>query len=152
MIIEKEVFLICELGKEKIALPIYGIKEILWNIKVYPLPGVSEYIIGILAEDKKLAIVIDLPKFFDIKEEKQGNVYLKIKIDEKLMFLSVKDVKEILEVKESEVYSCPPLFSSHIPNYYINGLIKKEETFIPIIDLTKILEHEEIKPFSSLGK
>lgn len=152
MIIEKGAFLVCEIGEDKIALPIYGIKEILWDIKVYPLPKVSEYIIGILAEEKKLAVVIDLAKFFNIKEETTKNIFLKIKINEQLVFLAVKDVKEILEVKEEEIYPCPPLFSPNIPNYYITGLIKKEEMFIPIIELTKILDHEEIKPFISIGR
>ncbi|MCX7836408.1 MAG: chemotaxis protein CheW [candidate division WOR-3 bacterium] len=151
MIIEKGIFLICKIGEEKIALSIYGIREILWDIKVYPLPQVSEYIIGILAEEKKLAVVVDLAKFFNIKET-AGNVFLKIKINEKLAFLALKEVEEILEVREEEIYPCPPLFSSTIPNYYISGLIKKEDTFIPIIDLTKILDHEEIKPFTFLSK
>ncbi|MEO0086466.1 MAG: chemotaxis protein CheW [candidate division WOR-3 bacterium] len=149
--IGKSAYLICELGKEKIALPIWGIKEILWDIKVYPLPEVSAYIVGILAEEKKLAVVIDLAKFFNIKEENRG-VFLKFKMDDKLVFIAVKDVEEILEVKEEEIYPCPPLFSSTVPNYYITGLIKKEEIFIPIIELTKIFEHQEIKPFISIGK
>lgn len=152
MIIRKGVFLVCEIGEDKIALPIYSIKEILWDIKVYPLPKVSEYIVGILAEEKKLGVVIDLAKFFNIKEETTQNIFLKLKINEHLFFLAVKDVKEIVEIKEKEIYPCPPLFSSNIPNYYIAGLIKKEEMFIPIIELTKILDHEEIKPFISIGK
>ncbi len=152
MIIGKGFFLICEIGDNKIALPIYGIKEILWDIEVYPLPKVSEYIVGILAEEKRLGAVIDLAKFFNIKEETTQNIFLKLKINEHLFFLAVTDVKEILEIKEEEIYPCPPLFSSNIPNYYITALIKKEEMFIPIIELTKILDHEEIKPFISIGK
>lgn len=152
MIIEKGFFLICQLGEEKVAISIYGVREILWDIKVYPLPQVSEYIIGILADEKKLAVVIDLAKFFNIKEEKLEKIFLKFRTDEKLVFLAVKDVEGILEVKEEEIYPCPPLFSSNIPNYYIIGLIKKEDRFIPIIEIEKIIGHEEIKPFISIGK
>jgi purine-binding chemotaxis protein CheW len=152
MIIGKSNFLICEIGEAELALSIYGIKEILWDVKVYPLPQVSDYIVGILADDKKLAVVIDLVKFFGISGENKEKILLKFKTEEILVFLAVKDVKEIIEAKEEEIYPCPPMFSSLIPNYYISGLIKKEERFIPIIDVAKILAHEEIKPYTMISK
>lgn len=142
-------FLSFKLGDELFAANVAKVLEILELAKITKVPKSPEYMRGVINLRGNVLPVVDTRIKFGMPVTKDTVntciVVLDINMEgESLMVgILVDSVQEVLELQDDEIKP-PPSIGSRYKSDFIQGMVKKEEEFIMILNIDAVLSSEEI--------
>ncbi|MDF3819525.1 chemotaxis protein CheW [Leptospira sp. 96542] len=139
-----EQYIIFNLGDEEYAIPITIVEEIVKITNLIRVPQSKSYFAGIMDIRGKVVRMIDLAKRLNIKNVNEtADRAIVINIEGKSVGVIVDKVSHVVHFPANQVDPPPPSVKG-ISSRYITGVGKKENRFIILIDIEKILTVEEI--------
>ena len=127
-------------------IPIEQVHEITRQGKTTEIPGMPDFVEGIMNLRGSVIPIIDLKKRFGLGTaiEKDTTRVVVINVDSKKCGIVVDDVVEIIPVAAEDMEDAPS-FSGGISSNYIIGIGKVNDRLIIALDMNKILTENEEK-------
>lgn len=135
-------FAIFKIGDELFGIGIEKVVEILKVQKIFAVPGLPEFLSGVINVRGRIVPVMDLRLRFSM--EPSGNkerIIIARYGKEKIAFL-VDDIREILALSEEEIGTPPSIFKG-FRTEYLTGLGRQGETIIILLHVDNLLTSEE---------
>ncbi len=141
-----EQYIIFNLGEEEYAIPITIVEEIVKITNLIRVPQSKSYFAGVMDIRGKVVRMIDLTKRLNIRNAKTAETAeraIVINLSGKSIGVIVDKVSHVIHFPANQVDPPPPSVKG-ISSRYITGVGKKDNRFIILIDIEKILTVEEI--------
>jgi purine-binding chemotaxis protein CheW len=138
-------YIIFNLGDEEYAVPISIVEEIVKIQNLIKVPKSKIYFAGIMDIRGKVVRMIDLAKRLNIKTaiDSPHDRAIVIKVGGKSVGIIVDKVSHVVTFPQNQIDPPPPSVKG-ISSRYIIGVGKKDNRFIILIDIEKILTAEEV--------
>jgi len=135
-------FTIFKIGDELFGIGIERVVEILKVQKIFTIPGLPEFLSGVMSVRGNIVPVIDLRRRFGIKPSGNKERIIIVRYgQEKISFL-VDDIKEILSLSPEQIKTPPSIFKG-FKTEYLTGLGKHGERIIILLNIDNLLTSEE---------
>ena len=135
-------FTIFKIGDEIFGIGIERVIEILKAQKIFTIPGLPEFVSGVMSVRGNIVPVIDLRRRFGIKPSGNKERIIIVRYgQEKISFL-VDDIKEILSLSAEEIKTPPSIFKG-FKTEYLTGLGKHGERIIILLNVDNLLTSQE---------
>ncbi|MEX2415021.1 MAG: chemotaxis protein CheW [Paenibacillaceae bacterium] len=147
----KGKFLTFPLGTEDYGIEIKFVTEIVGIQAITPIPGIPEYIKGIINLRGKIIPVMDVRLRFK-KEPKAYNdrtCIVVIDIKEVTIGLIVDSVSEVISISDENIIS-PPQVNKNFHNKFIESIAKIGNEVKLILDCDKLLNEEDLAEIEAL--
>jgi purine-binding chemotaxis protein CheW len=134
------------IGKELYGVGIDAVHEIVKVPDITEVPDAPAFLQGVINLRGKIVPVVDLRKRMNLngKERTKASRVLITENDGRLVGLLVDAVSEVLKVAPESVEAPPEMISS-IGVEYITGVAKVEDRLIILLELSRVLNREDIK-------
>ncbi len=152
-ITEVTQYLSFELNKEEFAIEISKVREVLDMTRITKVPQTPDFIKGVINLRGAVVPVVDLRLKFGITEtEKTVNtriIIVEISMDEETTVLGAlaDAVNEVMDMEPENIEPAPKL-GTRLNTDYIRGMGKKNEEFIMILDIDRVLSSDEFSLIS----
>ena len=135
-------YAVFRIAGEVFGITISRVVEIIREQKIFTLPGLPEFLSGVMNVRGTIIPLIDLRKRFAMQPSggKQRVIIIRYE-QEKIGFL-VDDIKDILTLEKHEIVSPPSIFKG-FRTEYLTGLGKKNDMIIILLNVDTILTSEE---------
>ena len=146
-----------KLGREIYGIDIMDVKEIVKIQDIRSIPGAPEYVVGILNLRGSIIPVIDLHKRFNFQkqdlneDEKLLSGIVIINIDAMLVGIIIDKVEKVENVETEEIQPPPQLFSG-IGSEFIQGVVKRNDRYMIILDARRLFSKSELKQLDTISK
>lgn len=139
-------------GTEMYALDIMRIKEIIRPQKLTPIPKAPSFIEGVINLRGAVIPVADMRKRFDqpVTENDRKNRVVICSLSGKIIGLLVDEVSEVRRYKRQEVSPAPEFLKGPEAEYFL-GVARRDEEFVMLVDLEKVLSSNEKIALQSLA-
>jgi purine-binding chemotaxis protein CheW len=146
-----EKFTVFRISDEIFGIPIAKVVEIVRPQKVFSIPGLPDFLSGVMNVRGSVIPLIDLRRRFGVNPTgKKERIIVTRFGSEKIGFL-VDEIREILALSAGEI-SAPPSFFKGFKAEYITGLGKKDDSIIILLNIDSLLSSEErIQLTESIG-
>jgi len=150
-------YLSFRLGDELFAADVGKVLEILDLCPITRVPRAPGYMRGVINLRGKVLPVLDTRIKFSLDETQDTVdtciVVLNVIMDGGMLQLGamVDSVVEVMELGPEQIESPPTLGRSFNPEYMV-GMVKRDETFIMILDVDKVFSMEELAQAQVLSK
>ncbi|EOQ88823.1 CheW-like protein [Leptospira yanagawae serovar Saopaulo str. Sao Paulo = ATCC 700523] len=145
-----EQYIIFNLGDEEYAIPITIVEEIVKITNLIRVPQSKSYFAGIMDIRGKVVRMIDLAKRLNIKNVSEtSDRAIVINVSGKSIGVIVDKVSHVVHFPANQVDPPPPSVKG-ISSRYITGVGKKDNRFIILIDIEKILTVEEMTELATV--
>lgn len=134
-----------QLGSETYGISILKLNEIIAYQSCTTIPNVPSFIKGVLNLRGIVVPVIDLRERFgmDTKDYDQFTVIMILDVAGRIMGLVVDAVSDVITLNREDVKPRPH-FSSGISTEFIAGMGIKDNKFVILLDVDKVLSDEEL--------
>lgn len=144
-------FTIFKIGDGIFGIGIERVVEILKVQKIFTIPGLPEFLSGVMSVRGNVVPVMDLRRRFGLKPSGNKERIIMVRYGkEKISFL-VDDVKEILSLSPEEIRTPPSIFKG-FKTEYLTGLGKHGERIIILLNVDNLLTSEEKIKLSEAGR
>ena len=156
VITEATQYLTFSLGKEDFALEIAKVHEVLDYTNITKVPRMPEFLRGVINLRGNVVPVTDLRlKLGMSATQKTVNtciVIVEIDIDGDFMDMGVltDSVQEVLDLDPSQIEP-PPRLGTKINAEFIRGMGKRDDRFLIILDIDKVLSSDDLVSVQSAG-
>ena len=146
---DKLQYLTFYIADEIFAIDVLKIKEIIPYDEITPIPLMHSYVAGVMNIRGNVVPIIDLNKRVELNIE-MSNKKLSIIIISLMYDNEISDVGIIVSrvdkvfSKENSTLEQSPTFGSRIKKDLIKNIAKVEDSFIPILDIDKILNLDDL--------
>jgi len=132
------------IGEEEFGVDILKVQEIIRMMEITKVPRAPEFVEGVINLRGKVIPIIDLRKRFGLSargHDKHTRIIV-IEINNMIVGFVVDSVSEVLRIPFSTVEPPPPVVSG-LESEYISGVGKLEDRLLILLDLDRLLSHEE---------
>ncbi len=142
-------YLTFSLYKGKYAVSVMNVREVLEVVPITRVPGMPEYMKGVLNLRGSVVPVIDLRRKFSLPEAEQtidtSIIILEIINGEESMLLGalVDSVQEVINISENQIEPAPAI-GMNMKTDYIMGMCQHDSEFLIILNINKVLTSDEI--------
>jgi len=146
---ETNEYLTFILSGEEYAIEVSKIESVLEYTKITPLPGTDETIKGVINLRGRALPVVDLRMILNLEVREvtldTSIVVMFIESHGDILTMGglVDSVKEVIEIQPDNIQEAPKV-GIRIKDTFIVGMAKKEDTFIIILDIDKILNADQM--------
>lgn len=133
----------------KLAGEVYGInvmqvQEVLRYTEIAPVPGASQYVLGIINLRGNVVTVFDTRERFALtaNDVTDNTRIVIVEADGHVVGLLVDSVAEVVYLRQSEVETTPNVGNDESAKF-IQGVCHKNDELLILIDLDKLLTEEE---------
>lgn len=157
LITETSQYLTFKLDGEIFAVDVAQVREILDVIKITKVPKTPDYMCGVINLRGNVVSVIDMRLKFNMPStEKTVNtciVVLEVEVDNEITVIGalVDSVQEVFELEPSDIEPAPKI-GLRLKTEFIEGMGKKDDNFIIILNIDEVFESEELALVNSLNK
>ena len=135
-------FAVFNIGDELFGIDISRVYEILRLQKIFTIPGLPEFLSGVMSVRGAVIPVMDLRRRFGLKPAAVKERIILVRYGrEKIGFL-VDEVREIMMLGQDEIRPSPSIFKG-FRTEYLTGLGKKDDKIILILNIDNLLTSEE---------
>jgi purine-binding chemotaxis protein CheW len=137
------------LKEEEYGIGILKVKEIIGMMPITSVPRTPDFVKGVVNLRGKVIPVIDLRLKFDMESisytDRTCIIVVEMDSGQATVFIGivVDAVSEVLNIKESDIEETPT-FGTSLNTEYILGMAKMEGGVKILLDIDKVLSHEEI--------
>ena len=148
-------YLTFQLDDEVFAIDVANVREILEFNSVTRVPKSPEYMRGVINLRGSVVPVFDMRlKFGMTGTERTINtcivvVEVSYEGEDIIIGALVDSVQEVFELEADQIEPAPKI-GTHLRTEFIRGMGKRDETFIIILDIDKVLSIEEINPIQEM--
>ena len=145
MVTEEVQLVVFSLGREEFAVEVTQVREIMRMEEITRMPKTPAYVEGIINLRGQIIAVIDLANRLILESAERGadTRIIVVEAGEVKVGMIVDSVSEVLRVSTEAVESSPTLVTD-VSSAYLQGVVKKDNRLIILLDLTKVLSVEEI--------
>lgn len=142
--------IVFRIGSQKFCVDIEKVKEVSAGKDSIYVPGSPEYIIGVINLRGSIVPIINLAKKLKINSDVTNAQHpiIVTEMDELQLGFSVDDVVGIIHVKEEEFSQTPSIL--HVRSNFIDGVIRRDEEMIILLDLDKTMSDIELEQVRTL--
>lgn len=139
------------IGEEEFGVDILKVQEIIRTMEITRVPRAADYVVGVINLRGKVIPIIDLRRRFGLqpKGHDENTRIIVIEISNMIVGFVVDSVSEVLRIPADTVEPPPPVVAG-LDSEYINGVGKLEDTLLILLDLDKLLSHDEIESLSQM--
>ncbi len=151
---EATQYLTFTLGEEDYALEIARIREVLDFTTITRVPRMPSFLRGVINLRGNVAPVIDLRLKLGMSAIRKTVdtciIIVEIEIDGELTQVGAlaDSVKEVIDLDPNRI-APPPRLGTRLKSEFIKGMGKQEESFLIILDIDRVLSHEELSLIGS---
>lgn len=161
MTVEKDIkktgvqVLTFKLGEEIFAVDIMSVREVLDFTKITKVPQTPEFMRGVINLRGNVVPVIDLKLKFGLEKTVQTIttciIIVEVMIDGEATVLGAlaDSVQEVVEFEGSQIEDAPKI-GTRLNTEFINGMAKKNDDFVIILNIDKVFSAEEINALSKV--
>ncbi len=144
---QEDQFLLCKLENEEYGINISDVQSIEELQSIVSVPDMPDYVKGVINLRGQVIPVIDmrLKLRMENREYDDRNCIVIVKIGESNVGLIVDTVSEVVNIPESNIEPAPSFKDSRGSNRYISGIGKTGEEVKILLDVSKLLEEQEIE-------
>jgi purine-binding chemotaxis protein CheW len=132
------------IGDEEFGVDILKVQEIIRMMEITKVPRAPDFVEGVINLRGKVIPILDLRKRFGLVSrghDKHTRIIV-IEINNMIVGFVVDSVSEVLRIPSSTVEPPPPVVSG-MESEYISGVGKLEDRLLILLDLDRLLSHEE---------
>lgn len=147
-------YLTFNVEKEHYAINVSNIREVLEFQSVSKIPRMPAYMRGIINLRGNVVPVIDLKMKFGLGETEKkidtSVIVTEIKLDdgEIVMGLLTDSVSEVVDIEADQIEPAPNIGTA-IDSSFIQGMGKKGDEFIILLDINKVLSSDELSELAA---
>ncbi len=149
-------YLTFKLGEEVFALEVANVREILEFIPITKVPRTPDFMTGVINLRGSVVPVTDMRLKFGMSEtEKTVNtciivVEVNIEGEKALLGALVDSVQEVFELEAQQIEP-PPRLGLGMKTEFIEGMGKRDNQFVIILDIDKVFSMEELDIAQGMG-
>ena len=132
------------LAKEEYGVEITKVREIILMGDITRIPQTPDFIKGLINLRSMVIPVIDLRVRFglEVVERTDESRIMVLNVDGKTLGIIVDAVDEVLRVSHEQIAPPPPAVAG-LGREYLAGLVKRGEKLLILLDINRILGHDE---------
>lgn len=148
-------FVTFSLGEEVFAVPVEVVREILDHEEAFKIPNGPDYLMGLRDVRGSGVPVIDLRLRLGLTKTVPTShtrvLVLDVPVADRILSLGlVADrVYEVTPFRRDQIEGAPDI-GTRWRSEYIAGVVRREKGFVVIIDLARLLSHQEVAALSSV--
>ncbi len=133
------------LADEEYGLEILKVREIFGMVNITAVPQTPEHVRGVINLRGKVIPVMDLRLKFCMaeKEHDEATCIIVVDVDGVEMGIIVDHVQEVIEISSEDIED-PPSLGSNVDTDFILGMGKLDKRVTILLDITKVLGHEDL--------
>ena len=141
-------YLTFTLDKELYAVNVSRVREVLESTRITRLPNTAEYMKGIINLRGSSVPVIDLKMKFGLSATAEGGkasiVVMELESAGEMIVVGAlaDDVHEVIEISADKIDPAPR-FGTRLAATYIQGLARRGEDFVVILDVDRVFSDDE---------
>ncbi len=137
-------FVTFALGKEKYAVPVLRVKEIIARYDIAPLPKTPVFVEGIISLRGDIIPVVDLRKRFDlpVRDRTDETRLIVLEMDDFYVGIEVDAVFEVIKINAGQIEP-PPALVAGLQSDYLEGVCEIDSRLITILNLDEIFSQQE---------
>ncbi len=130
------------LGEHTFAFPIEQVREVIRAEGIVPVPGLPEYIQGVVNLRGQVATVLNLASRLGIPPADTPGEELMIVTDlsDAPVGILVESVPDVMQVPEESITEPPPKLQENPAARYLTGICAAENRFILLLDMEAFLD------------
>ncbi len=146
-----EQYITFTIGEEDYAISIVNVEEIVKVTNLIKVPKSQDYFVGLMDIRGRVVNMIDLSKKIMNKKSNDSNMNraIIVKIQGKSIGIIVDKVSHVVHFSENQIDPPPPSVKG-MSSRYIIGVAKRENRFIILMDIEKILTTEELSEVTAV--
>lgn len=146
-----EQYITFTIGEEDYAISIVNVEEIVKVTNLIKVPKSQDYFVGLMDIRGKVVNMIDLSRKIMNKksEESEMNRAIIVKIQAKSLGIIVDKVSHVVHFSSNQIDPPPPSVRG-MSSRYIIGVAKRDNKFIILMDIEKILTSEELSDVTAI--
>ncbi|WP_018145733.1 MULTISPECIES: chemotaxis protein CheW [Thioalkalivibrio] len=132
------------LAEETYAIDVLQVQEVLKVTEIAPVPGVPDYILGIINLRGNVVTVIDARRRMglDDRESDEASRIVIIDVDNQNVGILVDSVSEVVRISPDSVEPAPEVGNDD-SSRFIQGVTSTEEGLTILVDLNRLLSDDE---------
>lgn len=132
------------LDGETYGINVMQVQEVLRYTEIAPVPGAPEYVLGIINLRGNVVTVVDTRNRFGLApgEISEQTRIVIIEADKHVIGILVDAVAEVVYLRQSEIETAPNVGNEESAKF-IQGVCHKNDELLILVDLDKLLTHEE---------
>ncbi|WP_018139245.1 MULTISPECIES: chemotaxis protein CheW [unclassified Thioalkalivibrio] len=132
------------LAEETYAIDVLQVQEVLKVTEIAPVPGVPDYILGIINLRGNVVTVIDARRRMGLedREPDEASRIVIIDVDNQNVGILVDSVSEVVRISLDSVEPAPEVGNDD-SSRFIQGVTSTEQGLTILVDLNKLLSDEE---------
>jgi len=144
-----------QLGKEIYAIDIMDVKEIVKTQEVREIPNAPPYVEGILNLRGVITPIINLHKrfFFEkaqlSEEDELLSGFMIIEINDMILGIIIDKILRVIPIDEKDIKP-PPKMIRGIGVEYIKGVVKEDDKYIIILNISKLFNPKELQQLGAI--
>jgi purine-binding chemotaxis protein CheW len=138
------------IGSEEFGVDILKVQEINRMVEITRVPQAPHFVEGVINLRGKVIPIVDLRKRFnlEVKEYDRNTRIVVVDISGNIMGMIVDSVSEVLRLP-SNTLEPPPEIVASINSEYIKGVAKLEDRLLIFLDLSKVIDINEMSGISA---
>ncbi|MUV38629.1 Chemotaxis protein CheW [Lentibacillus sp. JNUCC-1] len=143
--------IVCQLDNQTYGVDVQHVLSIEEMTSLTPVPKASEFIKGILYLRGDMIPVIDLKERLEIRGQKNASTQriVIVMLDDVQAGFIVDAATDVIDIETSTIEEAPELLGS-IDKTFIQGVAKRENDILILLDLVKVLNFEETNEVKQL--
>ncbi len=139
------------IGEEEFGVDILKVQEIIRTMEITKVPRAQEFVEGVINLRGKVIPIIDLRRRFGLqtKAHDKHTRIIVIEISNMIVGFVVDSVSEVLRIPAGTVEPPPPVVAG-LESEYISGVGKLHDRLLILLDLDKLLSHEDLNNIGQL--
>lgn len=137
------------IGNEEFGVNILKVQEINRMVEITKVPQAPSYVEGVINLRGKVIPIVSLRKRFnlEVKETDKNTRIVVVDINGNIIGLVVDAVSEVLRLNTNTIEP-PPEIVTGINSEYIKGVAKLEDRLLIFLDLSKVIDINEVSAIS----
>jgi len=144
------------IGKDRFALDILMVQEIIRSPVITNLPNSPVFIEGVINLRGNIIPVIELRKKLNLPDSKDKKTadsrIIIVNVDNRVTGFIVDSVSEILKIQAGTIEQPPDIVTAGMDSQYIEGVCDIQGDLVILLDFSKILRVDEIKKLKTISK
>jgi len=140
------------LAQEEYGIEITKVQEIILMGEITRVPQTPDYIKGLINLRSTVIPIVDLRLRFGLAQEEATDEtrIMVVNVAGKTIGIIVDAVSEVLRISHEQIAPPPPTVAG-LGREYLTGLVKLENRLLILLDIDKILGHEETAAVEAVG-
>ncbi|WP_110599389.1 MULTISPECIES: chemotaxis protein CheW [Salinicola] len=139
-------YLVFSLGDEEYAVDILKVQEIRGYENVTRIANVPDFIKGVTNLRGVIVPIIDLRLKFHLDKVEYGGqtVVIVVNVDDRIVGVVVDGVSDVMSLAPDQIKPAPE-FGVTLSSDYLSGIGSLEDRMLVLVDIEKLLTHEEMQ-------